>query len=70
VVEHLSHSKAVSPEEQDLLRDGMHRLRALVDEAGSTLDENEGADRKRLQDLGQRLGRAESELETPGSTPH
>ncbi|WP_163988483.1 SulP family inorganic anion transporter [Pyxidicoccus caerfyrddinensis] len=70
VVEHLSHTPAVTPEEQDLLRDGMHRLRALVEEAGSTLDENQGADRERLQDLGQRLGRAESELEGPGSTPH
>jgi anti-anti-sigma regulatory factor len=70
VVEHLSHSTAMTPEEQELLRDGMHRLRALVEEAGSTLDENQGADRERLQDLGQRLGRAESELEGPGSAPH
>ncbi|MCY1023657.1 SulP family inorganic anion transporter [Pyxidicoccus sp. MSG2] len=70
VVEHLSHSPAMTPEEQELLRDGMHRLRALVEEAGSTLDESEGADRERLQDLGQRLGRAESVLQGPGSTPH
>jgi SulP family sulfate permease len=70
VVEHLTHSTAMTPEEQELLRDGMHRLRALVEEAGATLDENQGADRERLQDLGQQLGRAESELEGPGSAPH
>ncbi|QSQ25358.1 SulP family inorganic anion transporter [Pyxidicoccus parkwayensis] len=70
VVEHLSHAPAVTPEEQALLRDGLHRLRSLVEEAGSTLDASEGVELDRLQDLGQRLGRAESELDTLGGAPH
>lgn len=70
VVDHLTHAPAMSPEEQALLRDGLHRLRGLVDEAGAALDVNEEADRERLQELGQRLGRAETELEGPGSAPH
>lgn len=70
VVEHLTRSPAVTPEEQELLRDGLHRLRGLVEEACATLDEKEAADRQRLQELGQRLGRAESELRGPASAPH
>lgn len=70
VVDHLAHSKAMTPEEQGLFRDGLHRLRTLVEEAGATLDESEATDRQRLQELGRRLGQAESELGGAGSAPH
>ncbi|MCP3145012.1 SulP family inorganic anion transporter [Pyxidicoccus xibeiensis] len=70
VVDHLTHTSAVTPEEKALLRDGLRRLRGLVHEAGTQLDEKDAADRQRLQELGQHLGRAESELEGPSGAPH
>ncbi|MFP2959311.1 SulP family inorganic anion transporter [Myxococcus sp. 1LA] len=70
VVEHLARAPAVTPEAQGLLRDGLRRLRLLVDEAGATLDSDEGADRERLQSLGRRLGRAESALGEARPGPH
>ncbi|MFP2910462.1 SulP family inorganic anion transporter, partial [Pyxidicoccus sp. 3LFB2] len=70
VVDHLTHTSAVSPEEKLLLRDGLRRLRGLVEEAGTLVDEKDAADRQRLQELGQHLGRAESELEGPSGAPH
>ncbi|AKQ63466.1 Sulfate permease [Myxococcus hansupus] len=62
VVEHLARAPAVTPQGKGLLRDGLHRLRLLVDEASATLDSDEGADRERLLTLGRRLSRAESAL--------
>lgn len=70
VVEHLTDAPAMTPEEQALLRDGLHRLRSLVEESAASLEASEGADRERIQDVVQRLGRAESELEGPGPAPH
>ncbi|RKH51062.1 SulP family inorganic anion transporter [Corallococcus llansteffanensis] len=70
VVGHLVHAPSETLEEQALLRDGLHRLRGLVEEAGATSDADDAAERERLQDLGQRLGQAESRWEAPGSAPH
>ena len=70
VVEHLARAPAVTPQGQGLLRDGLHRLRLLVEEAGATLDSDEGADRERLQTLGRRLGRAESAMGDALPGPH